>query len=157
MMNQAGQSKRAQEMEIMNGGPVNWLSWTAQQGGGAMRSKKSLFGALAVLPLMGLLSFSGCSEVLPATLQEKLATTGNEEDHLAAAMLYQNKARELEAEAVKYETAASKTGPNDSKGFQHAALLNAAQQKRADAKEMQELYVTHFKEAQSLHGKAQPQ
>ena len=121
-----------------------------------MRSNKSLFGALAVLQLMGLLSFSGCSGVLPATLQEKLAGTGNAEDHLAAAMLYQNKARELEAEAVKYETAASKTGPNDSKGFQHAALLNAAQQKRADAKEMQERYVTHFKQSQSLHGKAQP-
>jgi len=122
-----------------------------------MRSDKSLSGALALLPLVGLLSFTGCSGVLPATLQEKLATTGSEEDHLAAAMLYQNKARELEAEAVKYEAAASKTGPNDSKGFQHAALLNAAQQKRADAKEMQELYVTHFKQAQSLHGKAQPQ
>jgi len=138
-------------------GPVNWLSWTVQQGGGAMRSGKSLLGALALLPLVGLLSFTGCSGVLPATLQERLATTGSEEDHLAAAMLYQNKARELEAEAVKYEAAASKTGPNDSKGFQHAALLNAAQQKRADAKEMQELYVTHFKQAQSLHGKAQPQ
>jgi hypothetical protein len=95
--------------------------------------------------------------VLPATLQEKLATTGNAEDHLAAAMLYQNKARELEAEALKYETAASKTGRSDSKGFHHAALLNAAQQKRAEAKEMQELYVTHFNQAQSLHGKAQPQ
>ena len=141
----------------MNGRSVNWLSWTAQQGGGAMRSNKSLLGALTVLPLLGLLGFTGCSGVMPATLQEKLAATGNEEDHLTAAMLYQNKAQELEAEAVKYETAASKTGPSDSKGFQHAALLNAAQQKRADAKEMQELYVTHVKQAQSLHGKAQPQ
>lgn len=122
-----------------------------------MRSNKSLLGALALLPLVGLLSFTGCSGVLPANLQEKLETTGNEEDHLAAAKLYQDKARELEAEAVKYETAASKTGANDSKGFQHAALLNAAQQKRADAKEMQEQYVTHVKQAQSLHGKAQSQ
>ena len=122
-----------------------------------MRSNKFLSGALALLPLVGLLSFTGCNGVLPATLQEKLETTGNEEDHLAAAKLYQDKARELEAEAVRYETAASKTGANDSKGFQHAALLNAAQQKRADEKEMQEQYVTHFKQAQSLHGKAQPQ
>ena len=122
-----------------------------------MRSNRSLLGALALLPLVGLLSFTGCSGVLPATLQEKLDTTGNEEDHLAAAKLYQDKARELEAEAVKYETAASKTGASDSKGFQHAALLNAAQQKRADAKEMQELYATHVKQAQSLHGKAQTQ
>jgi len=121
-----------------------------------MKSKTSLFGALAMLPLVGLLSFTGCSSgVLPATLQEKLAATGNAEDHLAAAMLYQNKARELEAEAVKYEIAASNTGPNDSKGFQHAALLNAAQQKRIDAKEMLKLYVTHSEQAQSLHGKAQ--
>ena len=37
---------------------------------------------------------------------------------LAAAMLYQNKARELEAEAVEYETAVSKIAPyQDSKGF----------------------------------------
>ena len=122
-----------------------------------MRSNKSLFGALAVLPLVGLLSVTGCSGMLPATLQEKLAVTGNAEDHLAAAMLYENKARELEAEAVKYETAASKTGPYDFKGFHHAALLNAARQKRLDAKEMRELYVTHFEQAQSLHGKAQPQ
>ena len=122
-----------------------------------MRSNTSLLGALAIFPLVGLLSFTGCSSGLPATLQEKLAATGTAEDYHEAAMWYQNKARELEAEAVKYETAASKTRPNDPKGFQHAALLNAGQQKRADAKEMQELYVTHFKKAQSLHGEAQPQ
>jgi len=117
-----------------------------------MRSHKTLIDVLARL-----LNLKGGSRVLPSTLEERLATSGSADDHLAAAKVYQDKARELEAEAVKYETAASKTGPNDSKGFQHAALLNAAQQKRADAKEMQELYVTHVKQAQSLHGKAQPQ
>ena len=122
-----------------------------------MRFTESMASILAILPLVGLLNLTGCSGVLSATLGEKLASGGTADDHIAAAMLYQNKAQELEAEAVKYETAASKTGPSDSKGFQHAALLNAAQQKRADAKEMQELYVTHFKQAQSLHGKAQPQ
>ena len=122
-----------------------------------MRLNKSIFGVLAMLSLLGSLGLTGCSTVLPETLEAKLVSNATAEDHLAAAMLYQNKAQELEAEAVKYETAASKTGPSDSKGFQHAALLNAAQQKRADAKEMQELYVTHVKQAQSLHGKAQPQ
>jgi len=122
-----------------------------------MRFNRPIFGVLAVLPLLGSLGLTGCSSVLPASLEAKLVSNATTEDHLAAAMLYQNKARELEAEAVKYETAASKTGANDSKGFQHAALLNAAQQKRADAKEMQEQYVAHFKQAQSLHGKAQPQ
>jgi hypothetical protein len=105
----------------------------------------------------GYLSFTRCSSGLPATSQEKLAAKGNAEDHYEAAIWYQNKARELEAEAVRYETAASNTGPYDPKVVQHAALLNAGQQKRADAKEMQELYVTHFKKAQSLHGEAQPQ
>jgi len=122
-----------------------------------MRFNRPIFGVLAVLPLLGSLGLTGCSSVLPASLEAKLVSNATTEDHLAAAMLYQNKARELEAEAVKYETAASKTGANDSKGFQHAALLNAAQQKRADAKEMQEQYVAHFKQAQSLHGKVQPQ
>ena len=34
-----------------------------------MRTNKSIFRALAVLPLVGVLSFTGCSGVLPATLQ----------------------------------------------------------------------------------------
>ena len=36
--------------------------------------------------------------------------------------MYQNKARELEAEAVQYETTASKISPYDSKGIKHAGL-----------------------------------
>ena len=114
-------------------------------------------GVLAMLLLLGLLGLTGCSTVLPATLEAKLVSNATAEDHLAAAMLYQNRARELEAEAVTYETAASKASSYDSKGFHHAALLNAAQQKRADAKEMQERYAAHFKQSQSLHGRAQPQ
>jgi hypothetical protein len=122
-----------------------------------MRFNKSISGVLAMLPLVGSLSFSGCSTVLPATLEEKLASDATADDHLTAAMLYQNKARELEAEAVKYETAASKIGPSDAKGVRHTALMNAAQQKRLDAKEMQELYALHFGQARVLHGKTQPE
>ena len=121
-----------------------------------MRSNTSLLGALAVLPLVGLLGFTGCSGVMPATLQEKLAATGNEEDHLTAAMLYQNKARELEAEAVEFETAASKIGPyEDTKGFRRGALMTAAQEKRHRVKQMQELYAAHLGKAHSLRGTAQ--
>ena len=102
----------------------------------------------------------GCSGVLPATLQEKLATTDNAEDHLAAAMLYQNKARELEAEAEEYERAVSTLeSSGDSKGFHYGALRMAAQKKRHEAKQMQKLYASHAAQAQALalHGKAQPQ
>ena len=123
-----------------------------------MKSTKSIVGVLAMLPLVGLLNLTGCSRVLPAALEAKLASTPTADDHLAAAMLYQNKARELEAEAVEYETAVSKLRRSgDSKGFHHDALKMAAQQKRSDAKQMQELYATHLAQAQALHGEIQPQ
>ena len=98
-----------------------------------------------------------CS-VLPTALEEKLATTDTADDHLSAAMLYLNKAKELETEAVEHETAVSKHGRSgDSKDFHYAALRMAAQQKRSDAKLMRALYATHLEQAQTLHGKAQPQ
>jgi hypothetical protein len=123
-----------------------------------MRFTKSIVSVLALLPLVGLFNLPGCSRVLPATLEKKLASTPTADDHLAAALLYQNKARELEAEAEEYETAVSKLGRSgDSKGFHHEALKMAAQQKRYAAKQMQELYVTHFAQAQALHGKTQSQ
>ena len=122
-----------------------------------MRYNKSVFGALAMLPLVGLLGLAGCSHVLSATLEEKLAAAGTANDHLAAARLYQIKARELEAEAAGFKTAVSKIGRyDDPKGFRRGALMMAAQQK-SDAKKMQELYATHMRQANALYGKVQPQ
>jgi hypothetical protein len=132
------------------------MSWTAQQKGGAMRSNKSILGVLARLPLIRLLNLKGYSRVLPATLEEQLASTGNADDHLAAAMVYQNKAQELEAEAVEFETAASKISPyEDTKGFRRGALMTAVQEKRHRAKQMQELFAAHLGKAQALHGTVQ--
>jgi hypothetical protein len=125
-----------------------------------MRVHKSIGSVLAMLPLVGLLTLTGCGGVLPATLEEKLASTPTADDHVAAAMLYQNKAQALKAEAVEYETAVSKIGPlEDTKGFRRGALRMAAQEKWHDAKEMQTLYATHFAQAQAqaLHGKLQPE
>jgi len=68
-------------------------------------SDKSILDVLARLPLIRLLNLKGYGRVLPATLEEQLASTGNVDDHLDAAELYQNKAQELEAEAVEFETA----------------------------------------------------
>ena len=71
-------------------------------------------------------------------------------------MVYQDKARELEAEAVKFETAASKIGPyEDTKGFRRGALMTAVQEKRHRAKQMQELSAAHLEKAHSRHGTAQ--
>ncbi|MGH7184584.1 MAG: hypothetical protein ACREJN_21775, partial [Nitrospiraceae bacterium] len=109
-------------------------------------------------PLVGLLSLTGCSGVLPGTLEEKLATNGTEEDYRMAAKMYQKKARELEAEAVQYETAAAKVSRDmDPKGFERAALRMAAQEKRHDAKEMLELSAAELGQARALHSKAEPQ
>ena len=123
-----------------------------------MRFKKSIYGTLAMLPLVGLLSLMGNSGVLAASSEEKLAATGSAEDHLAAARHYQNEAIELNAEVAQFETAVSKIGRyEDTKGFKRAALTAAAEEKRVDAKEMQELYAAHMRQANALHGKVQPQ
>ncbi len=123
-----------------------------------MRFNKAIGGVLTMLPLVGLLTLAGCSGVLSTTLEEKLAAGGTADDHLAAAMLYQDKAREFEANAAQFETALSKIGPyEDTKGFRRGALRMAAQEKRHDAQEMQTLYAAHLAQAQTLHGKLQPQ
>ncbi len=122
-----------------------------------MRAKKSIFRALAVLPLVGVLSFTGNSGVLAAPIDDTLTATGAAEDHLAAARYYRNKAQELEAKAAQFETAVSKIGRyEDTKGFRRGSLMVAAQENRADAQEMQELYAAHLRQANALHGKVQP-
>ena len=47
---------------------------------------------LLALPLLGLLGLTGCNTVLPADLKSKLASDGSADDHMAAAMIYQNEA-----------------------------------------------------------------
>lgn len=123
-----------------------------------MRFTESMASILAILPLVGLLNLTGCSGVLPATLEEKLASGGTADDHIAAAMLYQAKVQALEAEAVEYEIAVTKFGASGgSKGFHHEALRMAAQQKRHDAQQMQTLYAAHLAKALALRGKLQPE
>ena len=123
-----------------------------------MRFKKFTFGALAMLPLVGLLSFTGNNGAMAAPLEEQLAAGATAEDHLAAARLYQNEAQELAVEAAQFETAVSKIGRyEDTKGFRRGALTMAAQQKQSDANEMQKLYATHMRQANALIGKVQPQ
>jgi hypothetical protein len=123
-----------------------------------MRFEKPIFVGVAMLPLVGLLSFTGNSGVMAAPSEEALATTGTADDHLAAARLYQTKAQVLEAEAAEFKTAASKIGRSeDPKGFRRGALTMAAQQKQAEMKEMQELHATHMRQANVLLGKVQPQ
>ena len=123
-----------------------------------MRFNKSIGGVLAMLPLVGLLTLTGCGGVLPATLEEKLAAGGTADEHLAAARLYQDKAQALKANAAQFETALSKIGPyEDPKGFRRGALTMAVQENQYEATQMQELYAAHLAQAQTQHGKLQPQ
>ena len=123
-----------------------------------MRFKKSIVGGLAMLPLVGLLSLTENTGVLAAPAEETLAATGTADEHLAEARLYQNKAQALEAEAAELKAAASKIGRyEDTKGFRRGALTMAAQEKQSEAKEMQELYATHMRQANAIIGKVQPQ
>jgi hypothetical protein len=87
-----------------------------------------------------------------------LASNASADDHMAAAMLYQSKAKQLEVEADRYEAEASKIGPHeDPKGFRRGGLKTAAQEKRAAAGHMQELYATHLEKAQTMYGMKKPE
>src|SRR5262245_62672600 len=81
--------------------------------GGAMKFKKSIFGGLVMLPLVGLLSLTGNSGVMAAPPEETLLATTTADDHLAAARYYQNEAREAAAEAAEFRAAVAKIGPYD--------------------------------------------
>ncbi|MGH7183351.1 MAG: hypothetical protein ACREJN_15425 [Nitrospiraceae bacterium] len=123
-----------------------------------MRFRKSIFGGLAMLPLVGVLSLTGNSGVMAAPSEETLTATGTADDHPAAARRSQSKAQPLEAEAAELKPAASKIGRSeDTKGFRRGALTMAAQQTQAEAKEMQELSATPMRQAKALHGNVQPQ
>ena len=123
-----------------------------------MRFSKTIGSVLAMLPLVGLLNLTGPSEALSATLEEELAAGGTADEHLAAARMYQNEAREFGTKAAQFEAAISKIGPyDDPKGFRRAALTMGAQENRYEAGQMQELYAAHLAQAQTLHGKIQPQ
>ncbi len=107
--------------------------------------------------IIGFLGLTGCGTVLPGHLESKLASNGNADDHMAAAMLYQNKANELDAKADRYEKLASAIGGyEDPKGFRRGALTTAAQENRQQAKRMELLYAEHFEKAQVMYGKKSP-
>jgi hypothetical protein len=122
------------------------------RGGGEMISHK-FKNALMALPLAALLGLLGCGGVFATQPEDLLASNATADDHMAAATLYQSKAKELSAEADQYEAAASKIKPlEDPKGFRRSGLKTAMQEKRNAAAEMQELYATHVEQAQTLYG-----
>ena len=105
-----------------------------------------------------LLGLTGCSSVLPDQLQGKLDANGSADDHMVAAMLYQNEAKRLDAEADRYEQRLASIGASaDPKGFHRESLRIAAEESRRAAEQMQTLYASHFERAQTMYGMKQPE
>lgn len=126
-------------------------------------TRKPLWMVSAIFLLMPMAGV-GCSiatdQVLPAQLEGRVSspTGGTADDHLAAALLYQQQSRLAKTEAGKYEqVAASIRAIEDPKGFRRSALMTAAQENRRTADEMQQLYALHEAKAQTMLGKQQPQ
>ncbi|HLZ34990.1 MAG TPA: hypothetical protein VKP13_13320 [Nitrospira sp.] len=124
---------------------------------------KPHFWVISTVLSLTIMGSVGCSiandQILPATLEHRISTSnGTADDHIAAALLYQQQAQREKSEAAKYEQTAASIKPiEDPKGFRRSALTTAAQEHRKTAGEMQELYAAHEAKAQTMMGKQQSQ
>ncbi len=103
---------------------------------------------------------AGCAGdgVIPTHVEKRSVANGIAEDHVAAALLYQQKAKQLERDAARLEQQAQGVSLyEDPKGFRRDALRTAAQTLRQEALEMERLHAAHSDMVQSVIGKQQPQ
>ncbi len=127
---------------------------------GKLTSHILMRSSLITFMLVGL---AGCSfagdHALPIDLRSRLESSHTTaDDHLAAALLYQQQAQLARTKADKYEQAAASIKPlEDPKGFRRSALMTSAQEHRKMADEMEQLYATHEAKAQTMLGKQQVQ
>ncbi|HRC43817.1 MAG TPA: hypothetical protein PLT27_07190 [Nitrospira sp.] len=127
--------------------------------------KRTMPLALAtMIAVAGLaLATTGCSAFaqkdMPVDVADRIAREkGTADDHMAAAMLYLQKAKQVQTQAEQYQAVASTIKPlEDPKGIRRSGLITAAQTRRNDAAELQQLYAAHYDKAQTLLGKQQPQ
>ena len=109
---------------------------------------------------VGWVMLAGCvgDGVMPTHLEKRSVSNGIAEDHVAAALLYQQKAKQLERDAARLEQQAQNVSLyEDPKGFRRNALRTAAQTLRQEASEMEQLHAAHSDLVQSVIGKQQPQ
>ncbi|MGH7258807.1 MAG: hypothetical protein ACREIM_10550 [Nitrospiraceae bacterium] len=121
-----------------------------------------VFATLMALTGM-VLGTTGCSaftqQELPADLANRVTgEAGTADDHMTAALLYLQKAKKVQTQAEQYQDAAATIRPiEDPKGIRRGGLITAAQERRNDAAQLQQLYATHYEKAQTMLGKQQPQ
>lgn len=115
---------------------------------------------LSAAAAVGWVMLSGCAGdgVISTHLEKRLVTNGIADDHIAAALLYQQKANQLESDAARLEQQGKSIGLHeDPKGFRRNAFRTTAQTRRQEASEMEQLYAAHFGKAQTVIGKQQQQ
>lgn len=106
---------------------------------------------------------TGCSTFTQRELPTKLADhvtdeAGTVDDHMTAALLYLQKAKTVQTQADQYQAMASAIKPlEDPRGIRRGGLITAAQERRSDAVQLQQLYAAHYEKAQTMLGKQQPQ
>lgn len=109
---------------------------------------------------VGWVMLAGCAGdgVISTHLEKRFVANRIAEDHIAAALFYQQRANQLERDAARLEQQAQGVGLyEDPKGFRRDALRTTAQTRRQEASEMEQLNAAHYEKAQSVIGKQQPQ
>ncbi|MGH7233802.1 MAG: hypothetical protein ACREJU_20935 [Nitrospiraceae bacterium] len=110
---------------------------------------QSVRGIASSVLLILAVTLTGC--VVRSQLERSLGSQGNADDHMAAALLYQQESQRLEAQAHRYEKQATGIRPlEDPKGIRRAGLLISASANRQHAVEVQTLSAMHHERAQTI-------
>lgn len=112
-------------------------------------------GTLAVFLLMG--GMAGCAraggDVLPSSLEERLATRATADDYLEAARLYEAQAEALEQKVARLEERAKTLQAKpylDPKGLRRNALGRLVGTYRSEARDMHQQYAIYRAKAQTM-------
>jgi len=108
--------------------------------------------AILSLSLIGMTGYTFAGDqILSRDLVSRVASEGTPDDHRGAALIYRERARQLEAEAAQYaREAAGIRSLQDTKGFRRGALKMAAGSLQSQADEMKQLSASHLKQADSM-------
>jgi hypothetical protein len=107
--------------------------------------------AIMSLSLIGMTGYTFAGDqILSRDLVSRVSSQGTADEHRGAAIIYRERARQLEAEAAQYAREAADTSLQDSKGFRRGALKMAAGSLQRQADEMKQLSAHHQKQADSM-------